>query len=48
MKIEVGIHVKLNRVLKEGEYRAKSFLLEVREEEVVCFILMAIMSVFLF
>ena len=41
------IHVKLGRALKEGEYRAKVFLLDVKEEEVGCFIIMAIMSLFL-
>ena len=39
------IHVKLGRALKEGEYRAKVFLLDVKEEEVGCFIIMTIMSV---
>ena len=42
------IHVNLGRALKEGEYRAKSFLFEVREEEVVCSIIMAFMLVFRF
>ena len=39
--------MKLGRALKEGEYRAKVFLLDVKEEEVGCFIIMAIMSLFL-
>ena len=38
------IHVKLGRALKEGEYRAKVFLLNLNEEEVRCFIIITIKS----
>lgn len=39
--------MKLGRALKEGEYRAKVFLLNVKEEEVGCFIIMTMIKVFL-